>query len=131
LRTTTPHSDYTKIDVLIGTVLCAVTALIFTLAFLHVQNRVLLPLLFIAVLVLVSLRFSAWSAVFGGVAAALIFAYFLFLPVGSLRVDRAEARSNLGWMLLVGIPASYFVGAIRHDDGEPPPPKPGGHLTTE
>jgi len=107
--------DFTTIDVLIGTILCAVTALVFALAFLHSENRGLLPLVFIAVLVLVSLRYCAWSAVFGGLAAALIFAYFLFTPVGSLRVNRSEARSNLGWMLLVGIPASYFLGTGRHD----------------
>lgn len=74
-----------------------------------------MPLLFIAVLFVAAMRFGAMSGIFGGLAAALIFAYFLFTPIGSLRVERSPARDNLGWMLLVGIPVSYFVATSRED----------------
>jgi hypothetical protein len=41
--------------------------------------------------------------VLGGIAAAAIFGYFY--------AHAAALQNNLAWMLLLGIPASYFVAA--------------------
>ena len=98
-----------RINTVIGVCLCAALAVFAVILFSANPHKTWLPILFIAVLLVAALRFGAVSGLFGGVAAALIFAYFLFAPVGSLRVEGQEARDNLGWMLLVGIPASYFI----------------------
>jgi K+-sensing histidine kinase KdpD len=103
------------VDTLIGTLLCASVALVMSLLFQGSAVKATLPLLFIAVLFMASMRYGAVSGIIGGLIAALVFSYFLFTPVGSFRVDRSPARENLGWMLLVGIPVSYFVATSRED----------------
>jgi hypothetical protein len=50
----------------------------------------------------------------GALVSAMVFAYF-FSPTGSLRIMSVPARTNLGWLLLLGIPASYLL--IPHKDG--------------
>jgi K+-sensing histidine kinase KdpD len=107
-----------RINTVIGVSLCATLATFAAILFSANPHKNWLPILFIAVLLVAALRFGAVSGLFGGVAAALIFAYFLFAPVGSLRIERQDARDNLGWMLLVGIPASYFVAHTRRS-GKP------------
>jgi hypothetical protein len=42
------------------------------------------------------------------VLAALVFADYLFSPVGSIEVANDSARANLGWMLLIGIGFSFL-----------------------
>lgn len=96
-----------------GTCLCAALAVVLALIFSTNPHKSWLPILFIAILLFIALRFGAVSGLAGGVAATLIFAYFLFTPVGSVRVEKKEARDNLGWMLLVGVPVSYFAAHMR------------------
>jgi K+-sensing histidine kinase KdpD len=95
--------------------LCASLALLMSLLFGSSPVRATLPLLFIAVLFVAAMRYGAVSGIIGGLVAALIFSYFLFAPIGSFRVERSPARDNLGWMLLVGIPVSYFVATSREE----------------
>jgi K+-sensing histidine kinase KdpD len=109
-----PRGRYT-LDTLIGTLLCASLALLMSLLFGSSPVRATLPLLFIAVLFVAAMRYGAVSGIIGGLVAALIFSYFLFAPIGSFRVERSPARDNLGWMLLVGIPVSYFVATSREE----------------
>src|SRR5438309_1840737 len=71
----------------------------------------LVPLVFIVVLLVVAWLFGARAGIFGSVLAALIFAAFLFAPSGSIGVVNDNARSNLGWMLLVGIAFSFLLAA--------------------
>src|SRR6266568_3881615 len=61
------------------------------------------PLLFLGVLFVLSLRFGIAVGVFGSLGCALIFAHFLFSPVGSWHVTEAVARRNLSWMILGGV----------------------------
>jgi len=97
-----------RIDFLIGGSICASAALgACVLASGHPWN-VWVPLFFPAVLLLTALRFGVRAGVLGTLAATLVFAEFLFSPVGSLRVSSAAARSNLGWMLLIGIGLSFL-----------------------
>jgi hypothetical protein len=44
-----------------------------------------------------------------------LFAYFLFTPVGSFNVQKGQARTNLIWMLLIGVPVGYFAWSTRLD----------------
>jgi K+-sensing histidine kinase KdpD len=96
------------IDFLIGALICAITALAAcVLAAGHPWN-VWVPLFFTGVLLLTALLFGVRAGVLGTLAAALVFAEFLFRPLGSLHVASAVARSNLGWMLLIGIALSFL-----------------------
>jgi len=78
-----------------------------------------LPLLFIAIIVIVALRFGTWSGVAGTVAATVIFAELLFEPVFSIRVADVNQRRNLVWMVISGISLSEVLGGR-------PPSKPAG-----
>ncbi len=48
------------------------------------------------------------QGVIGTLAAALIFASFLFSPMGNIHVADEAARGNLGWMMLIGIGFSFL-----------------------
>lgn len=97
-----------RIDFLIGGLICAVTALGSCMLAAGHPWKVWVPLFFTGVLLLTALRFGAHAGVLGTLAATLVFAEFLFRPVGSLRMASAVARSNLGWMLLIGIALSFL-----------------------
>jgi K+-sensing histidine kinase KdpD len=77
------------------------------------------PLFFTVVLLLVAAIFGVRAGVIGTVLAALVFAAFLLSPTGSLNVVNDSARSNLGWMLLIGLAFSFLFapptsGLRRH-----------------
>lgn len=95
--------------------MCGIAATVLSLVMANVPGKPLLPLLFIVVLVAAALRYGVLSAVLGAVLATAIFAYFLFVPVGSFAVKKGEARNNLAWMLMVGIPAAYFAWSTKVD----------------
>ena len=77
--------------------------------------RPMVPLLFIAVIVFAAMRFGMLASAIGSLTATLVFAYFLFTPIGSFRVQKGEARTNLAWMLLIGVPAGYFAWSTKVD----------------
>lgn len=67
-----------------------------------------IPLIFIAILLVIAEIFGMRAGILGTIIAALIFAAFLFTPLGSLRVSSDTARANLGWMLLGGLAFSLL-----------------------
>jgi K+-sensing histidine kinase KdpD len=84
-------------------------ALVTARAFGHSQLRVVVPLGFVAVLIALASRFGPIVSVVGGALSAMIFAYFLFPPLFSLRVEDPTARENLSWMVLSAIALSYLL----------------------
>lgn len=70
--------------------------------------KVFLPLWFIAVLVVLGLRYGIAVGVIGSLLSAAIFATTLFSPVGSFRISDQVARQNLAWMVLAGVALSYL-----------------------
>ncbi|HET9182490.1 MAG TPA: DUF4118 domain-containing protein [Candidatus Angelobacter sp.] len=72
------------------------------------QWRVFVPLAFTFVLLLISLIFGARAGIAGTVLAAVIFAAFLFQPLGDLGVQDSSARSSIAWMLLIGLFFSFL-----------------------
>jgi K+-sensing histidine kinase KdpD len=103
------HRRLHRLDTAIGAVLCALLATLTSIFFAGSPHRLLVPLIFTAVVLLVSMRFGPKSGVFGAIASALVFAAFLFKPFGSLHVMNADARGSLGWMLMLSIPLSYLL----------------------
>ena len=96
------------IDAAIGAVLCGLAAIGATAVSAGHSWQNLVPLVFIVVLLLVAGIFGARAGILGTVLAALIFASFLFSPIGRLSVASDSARNNLGWMLLIGIAFSFL-----------------------
>jgi len=107
------------IDSLIGALLCAVAAAGVSAVAAGHKWVVTVPLVFTAILLLISSIYGTRAGVIGTVLAAIIFAYFLFNPTGSLSIGNQTARTNLGWMLLLGISFSFLFappsgGLRRH-----------------
>jgi K+-sensing histidine kinase KdpD len=97
-----------RVDFLIGGLVCAAAAL--GACFLAAGHpwEVFVPLVFSAVLLLTAMRFGARAGIAGTLLAAVIFAVFLFKPLGKLQVASETARANLVWMLLMGIVFSFL-----------------------
>jgi K+-sensing histidine kinase KdpD len=79
----------------------------------------LAPLIFTVVLLIIAGLFGSRAGIIGTVIAALIFASFLFNPMGNIQVADESARGNLGWMMLIGIGFSFLFappssGIRRH-----------------
>lgn len=100
-----------------GTLLGAAMALASALYFIGRPHRLMVPVLFIAVLILIAVRFGTAAAILASVASALIFAHVLYDPQGSFAVSNEAARSSLGWMLLGAIIPAYLLGAKARDEG--------------
>ncbi len=94
---------------LIGVGACAGGAFGSVLLFGHHASSASIPIVFIAVVLLVALRFGTMVGILGSLAAAAVFAYFLFAPLGSFSVESHGARSNIAWMLLAGTVISFLL----------------------
>lgn len=95
-------------DAAIGGLVCALAAVAFSAAANGHEWKNMAPLIFTAVLLLIAAVFGARAGILGSVLAAMVFAGFLFGPVGSIHVANESARANLGWMLLIGIGFSFL-----------------------
>src|SRR5262249_45360689 len=91
------------IDAAIRGVLCGIAAVAASAVAAGHPWKNMVPLVFILVLLLIAGLFGTRVGILSTVLAAVIFAGFLFAPTGSIDVASDSARSNLGWMLLVGI----------------------------
>ena len=78
------------------------------------------PIYFLLVVVIVAFRFGALAGMLGTLAAAAIFALFLFEPLRSLAVHNVNERNNLICLMLFGVAVSELCGH---------PPPPGGQTT--
>ncbi len=88
---------------------CAASAVVAGLLFGSRPSRLIVPVVFIAVLVLVAMRYGALVGVVGSVLAGIIFAYLLYPPPHSLQIQDAGDRSQLAWVVLGGVALSYLL----------------------
>jgi len=101
----------------IGFLFCSSTAVLTIVLFSGHSHRSAVPLAFIAVAVLASMLWGTAGALTGLLAAAVLFSTFLFSPIGTPKVAEDVARTNIGWMFLLGVPLSYLFAKrprIRH-----------------
>ena len=92
----------------IGVLLCCFAAYAASFGFRGYDSKSSLPLVFIAVITVVALRFGSLAAILSSCASAAIFALFLFPPIGSLRIQDLQQRTNLGWFLVAGLSVSFL-----------------------
>jgi K+-sensing histidine kinase KdpD len=107
------------IDAAIGGVICSLAAIGAIAASEGHSWKNLVPLVFTVVLLIIAAFLGSKAGILGTVMAALVFAIFLFGPAGNVSVANESARSNLGWMLLIGIGFSFLFappssGLRRH-----------------
>jgi len=107
-------------DAAIGGLLCGIAAMGVSAAAGGHTWKNLVPLIFTLILLAIAALFGARAGIFGTILAGLVFAAFLFSPTGSVSVANESARSNLGWMLLIGIGFSFLFappgpGFRRHE----------------
>jgi len=76
------------------------------------------PLLFLMVVAAVAHRFGTPASIFSLLGAALVFATYMFPPLGHVSVGDSAARSNMVMMLLFGVAVAYFYGREQDDSDE-------------
>ncbi len=102
--------EFTKaVRTTIGVLLSAAAALVVSLMFATRSWRIFIPLAFIVVLVVLAARYGVAVSVIGSVLTAVIFAHYLFSPLGSLQVESSTAKTNLAWMVLASVSVSYLL----------------------
>lgn len=99
------------LDTAIGTLLCA--SLVLALVFSRTRLEFALPLVCLAVVLAVAARFGVATGVLGSVVSAVLFAYFVYSPEGSLHIASPDARANVSWLLLGGISLSFLFTPRR------------------
>jgi K+-sensing histidine kinase KdpD len=95
-------------DAAVGGLVCGIAAIGVSAAAQGHSWKNMVPLIFTAILLIIAALFGARAGILGTVLAALVFAAFLFDPRGSISMANESARSNLGWMLLIGIAFSFL-----------------------
>jgi len=96
------------IDAAAGVIVCGLAAVGASAVAAGHSWQNLVPLVFIVVLLVIARTFGSRAGILSTVLAALIFASFLFAPTRSISIASDSARSNLGWMLLIGIAFSFL-----------------------
>jgi len=96
----------------LGTICSTVSAAALIPLFSASSLKSFLPLSFLLIIVLVAFRFGRAAGVLGTVAAAFLFAYYLFEPEG-LAVSDPVARAHLIWMVVIGVVISDLLARFR------------------
>ena len=73
------------------------------------EHRLVLPFAFVALVLLLGMRYGRLVGMLGTIISALIFAHALYEPQGSFFVVEQGARSALAWSLLLGVSTSFLL----------------------
>jgi K+-sensing histidine kinase KdpD len=96
----------------LGTICCTVAAAFLIPLFNASTAKSIIPIPFLLIIVLVAFRFGRSAGVLGTMAAAFLFAWFLYEPAG-LAVSDPVAKSHLIWMLILGIVISDLLTRFK------------------
>lgn len=105
-----------KFKVLLGTMLCGTLAVVVSVMGQTKPGKSALPIWFLAAVMLIIFRFGSLAGILGTIASGIVFAVYLFEPLGRLAVHDGVQKNHLMWMVLVGLALSIF--------GRPPETKP-------
>ena len=75
----------------------------------ELEFRAKLPFLLLVLIVVVARKQGEAAAILSTISAAMIFAMFLFHPLGSFGVLGKTARSSLAWFLLGGMVCAHLL----------------------
>lgn len=102
----------------LGFLICSVASAVIVLLLRNSEAPESVPILFLLVVGMVAWFLGSWAAGLGLLGSSLVFALFLFPPIGSLSVRAESARTNLLIMLLFGIAVAYFYGDRTGSSGD-------------
>ncbi len=87
---------------------CALSA--WAISLIHWRSlRLFVPFAFLVLVLALGAVYGRTVGILGSIVAALVFARYLYEPIGSLHIDQHDARSSLAWMLLAGISLSFLL----------------------
>ncbi len=89
--------------------LCAFAAWAVSLVQWRTSWRLFIPFVFLTFVLALGAMYGRMVGILGSIIAALVFARFMYEPLGSLRVEHQAARSSLAWMLLAGVTLSFLL----------------------
>jgi K+-sensing histidine kinase KdpD len=92
-----------------GLAICTGAAVSTAIIFDQTPWRGIVPIIFLIVILALAILFGTAAGIIGTLVSAMIFAYWLYPPIGNLAVQNAGARSSLAWMLLGGLVISYLL----------------------
>src|SRR5579871_2056878 len=90
-------------------VLCGGTAFPILRLFLHSRLDVVAPLFFLTIPLLAAALWGQGPGLAGSITGCLIFALFLYEPIGSLRIANSTARASLALMVLLAAGFALFL----------------------
>ncbi len=96
----------------LGATLAVAAALLFT-AVGRWFSAGLVTVGFLIVLFTIAHRYGTAAGLLGTVAAAVIFATWLYAPLGQAIIESPEARQQLAWIVLGGVVGSFLLAAPR------------------
>lgn len=96
-----------------GAFCCGIAAVAATLFAPH-SSRAVVPILFIVFIAALAAYFGVAAGVIGTLLATVVFATFMYPPIGSVTVQVPAGRAALAWMVLGGISLSYLFGLEPH-----------------
>lgn len=96
----------------LGMVCCTVVAALLIPLFGASSGKAFLPIPFLLIIVLVAFGFGRAAGILGTLAAAFLFAWFLYEPAG-LAVADPVAKNHLIWMLIIGVLLSDLLARFR------------------
>ena|SRR5947209_3164898 len=97
-----------------GASICAVGAMAASLVFQRFPGRTLVPIVFVVLIAVLAAYFGLAAGILGTLIAALVFANWLYPPIGSLAVQNPGARAEIGWLLLGGVSLSFLLAPESH-----------------
>jgi K+-sensing histidine kinase KdpD len=94
---------------LAGTGICTAGAAIAAAVFTRFPGRAFVPIIFVVLIAISAAYFGAAAGMLGTLIAALVFATWLYAPIGGLAVQNPAARTALEWMVLGGVSLSFLL----------------------
>lgn len=104
-----PAKTHSLLLTVSGAGICAVGALIASFVFQHFPGRTMVPIVFVVLIAVLAAYFGLAAGISGTLLAALIFAGWLYAPIGSIAVQNPGARAEIAWMLLGGVSLSFLL----------------------
>ena len=101
----------------LGILLCVALAAAVSLMAHTKPGKSSMPIWFLAVIMVVVFRFGSLAGIWGTILSAIVFAAYLFEPIGRLAVHNAEQKDNLMWMVLIGLAISIFGHSANRKGG--------------
>ena len=97
-----------RLKPLLGTLSCVALAAAASLIGQSKPGKSALPIWFLAVIMVIVFRFGSTAGIWGTILSGMIFAAYLFEPLGRLAIHNTDQKNNLMWMVLVGLAISMF-----------------------